>query len=78
MNNQKIIKPFKITEELKDEQIIDEVDMAYISGQEHAKRALEVAAAGAHNVSLSGPPGSGKTLLSRSMVSILPKMALEE
>jgi len=78
LNNQKIIKPFKITEELKDEQIIDEVDMAYISGQEHAKRALEVAAAGAHNVSLSGPPGSGKTLLSRSMVSILPKMALEE
>jgi len=78
LNNQRIIKPFKITEEPKDEDIIDDVDMKYISGQEHAKRALEIAAAGAHNVSLSGPPGSGKTLLSRAMVSILPKMSLEE
>lgn len=53
-------------------------DMAYIKGQEHAKRALEIAAAGSHNVLMSGPPGSGKTLLARTMPTILPKMTLDE
>ncbi len=53
-------------------------DFAEIKGQEHVKRALEVAAAGGHNVLMSGPPGSGKTLLARSMPSILPAMAIEE
>jgi magnesium chelatase family protein len=54
------------------------LDLAHIKGQEHAKRALEVAAAGGHNMIMSGPPGSGKTLLARSLPSILPKMTLEE
>lgn len=53
-------------------------DFAHIKGQEHAKRALEVAASGGHNVLLSGPPGSGKTLMARSMPSILPRMTLDE
>ncbi len=53
-------------------------DLAYIKGQEHVKRALEVAAAGGHNVVMMGPPGSGKTLLSRSLPSILPPMTNEE
>jgi len=53
-------------------------DLAYIKGQEHVKRALEVAAAGAHNAVMMGPPGSGKTLLARSLPSILPLMTNEE
>ncbi|MBI4119916.1 MAG: YifB family Mg chelatase-like AAA ATPase [Parcubacteria group bacterium] len=61
------------------ERIINpEHDFAYIKGQEFAKRALEIAAAGNHNVLMSGPPGSGKTLLARAMVSILPSLDKEE
>jgi len=53
-------------------------DLADIKGQEHVKRALEVAAAGGHNIIMCGPPGSGKTLLARSLPSILPPMTNEE
>ena len=53
-------------------------DLADIKGQEHVKRALEVAAAGGHNVIMNGPPGSGKTLLARTLPSILPPMTGEE
>lgn len=55
-----------------------ELDMADIKGQEHVKRALEIAAAGHHNIAMSGPPGSGKTLLSKALTTILPEMDLEE
>jgi magnesium chelatase family protein len=54
------------------------VDFADIRGQDHAKRALEIAAAGGHNVLLSGAPGSGKTLLAQALQGILPPLTREE
>ena len=53
-------------------------DMADIKGQEHVKRALEVAAAGNHNLVMCGPPGSGKTLLARALPGILPSLTSDE
>jgi magnesium chelatase family protein len=54
------------------------VDFSSIKGQEHVKRALEIAAGGNHNIRMMGPPGTGKTLMARAIPGILPPMSLEE
>jgi magnesium chelatase family protein len=58
--------------------LLNYTDLSDIKGQEHVKRALEVAAAGGHNVIMCGPPGSGKTLLARALPSIMPPMTNAE
>jgi len=61
-----------------DDELAGVTDMQEIKGQEHVKRALEVAAAGGHNVLMVGPPGAGKTLLAQAVPGILPRMTLSE
>ncbi|MBI4239960.1 YifB family Mg chelatase-like AAA ATPase, partial [Candidatus Uhrbacteria bacterium] len=73
------IEPYIQTNSQEDEpSAVYEIDISAIKGQEHAKRVLEIAAAGGHNLLFNGPPGSGKTLLARMMPSLLPRLTLEE
>src|SRR6266581_4310431 len=80
LNGEQQIEPY-----IPDPRILDNVeqtlythDMAAVRGQEHVKRALEIATSGGHNILMSGPPGSGKTLLARTTPSILPRMIIDE
>ena len=74
---EKLIEPQQPCE-MTETAVVVKTDFSEIKGQEHVKRALEIAAAGSHNVLMSGSPGTGKTLLARAIPSILPRMTLEE
>lgn len=76
--NRQAPKVTKSKEEPKNDIPANYVDLSFIKGQENVKRALEVAAAGGHNMVMTGPPGSGKTMLARALVSILPPMTSAE
>ncbi len=72
------LPPYRTHQQQEKPQENENFDMRFVKGQEQAKRAMEIAAAGGHNVLMTGPPGSGKTLLARTLPTILPPMKFEE
>jgi len=78
LKGERKILPFEIKKEELLKEIKYPLNIGWIKGQEYAKRALEITAAGGHNLLMIGPPGAGKTLLAKSVCSILPKLSFTE
>jgi magnesium chelatase family protein len=78
LSDRRLIAPYQPSSSDELEPLFIPTDFSEIKGQEHVKRALEVSAAGGHNVLMVGSPGAGKTLLARAMPGILPEMSIEE
>jgi len=78
INNPELIRPFIYKPIQEPQEGKNDLDFSDVKGQWHVKRGLEIAAAGAHNCIMIGPPGVGKSMLAKRLPGILPEMSLEE